>query len=141
MLMTFSMFLIPEIDLYLPGLAELWFSFWARTRFRIRLTRVDLPEPETPEETAEPEEPAQKPAGLNPALLLAVLALLGGGGAFAYFKFIRNKPKTKGNDNLDDYDYGEDDTDQEDEDPWETEESDEPDADGGGDEESEDKAD
>ena len=89
----------------------------------------------------EPEEPAQKPAGLNPALLLAVLALLGGGGAFAYFKFIRNKPKTKGNDNLDDYDYGEDDTDQEDEDPWETEESDEPDADGGGDEESEDKAD
>ena len=99
------------------------------------------PEPETPEETPEPEEPAQNATGLNPALLLAVLALLGGGGAFAYFKFIRNKPKTKGNDNLDDYDYGEDDTDQEDEDPWETEESDEPDADGGGDEESEDKAD
>ena len=42
---------------------------------------------------------------------VSVLALLGGGGAFAYFKFIRNKPKTKGNDNLDDYDYGEDDTD------------------------------
>ena len=99
------------------------------------------PEPETPEETPEPEEPAQSTAGLNPALLLAVLVLMGGGGAFAYFKFIKNKPKTKGNDNLDDYDYGEDDTDQEDEDPWETEESDEPDADGGGDEESEDKAD
>ena len=99
------------------------------------------PEPETPEETPEPEEPAQKTTGLNPALLLAVLALMGGGGAFAYFKFIKNKPKTKGNDNLDDYDYGEDDTDQEDEDPWETEESDELDADGGGDEESEDKAD
>ena len=90
------------------------------------------PEPETP------EEPAQKPAGLNPAILLAVLALMGG-GAFAYFKFIKNKPKTKDNDNLEDYYYGEDDTDQEDEDPWETEESDEPDADGGGDEESEDK--
>ena len=97
------------------------------------------PEPETPEETPEPEEPAQNATGLNPALLLAALALLGG-GAFAYFKFIKNKPKTKGNDNLDDYDYGEDDTDQEDEDPWESEESDEPDADGGG-EESEDKAD
>ena len=87
----------------------------------------------------EPEEPAQKPAGLNPAILLAVLALMGGGGAFAYFKLVKNKPKTKGNDNLDDYDYGEDDTDQEDEDSWETEESDELDADGGGDEESEDK--
>ena len=97
------------------------------------------PEPETPEETAEPEEPAQKPAGLNPAILLVVLALLGGGGALAYFKLVKNNPKTKGNDNLDDYDYGEDDTDQEDEDSWETEESDELDADGGGDEESEDK--
>ena len=42
------------------------------------------PEPETPEETPEPEEPAQKSAGLNPAILLVVLALLGGGGAFAY---------------------------------------------------------
>jgi len=99
------------------------------------------PEPETPEETPEPEEPAQKPAGLNPAILLVVLALLGGGGAFAYFKLVKNKPKTKGNDNLDDYDYGEDDTDQEDEDSWETEESDEPeDADRGGDEESENPA-
>ena len=97
------------------------------------------PEPETPEETAEPEEPAQKPAGLNPAILLVVLALLGGGGALAYFKLVKNNPKTKGNDNLDDYDYGEDDTDQEDEDSWETEESDELDADGGGDEESEEK--
>ena len=88
----------------------------------------------------EPEEPAQKPAGLNPAILLAVLALMGGGGAFAYFKLVKNKPKTKGNDNLDDYDYGEDETDLEDEDDsWETEESDEPDADGGSDEESEDK--
>lgn len=93
------------------------------------------PEPETP------EEPAQNATGLNPAILLVVLALLGGGGALAYFKLVKNKPKTKGNDNLDDYDYGEDDTDQEDEDPWESEESDEPDADGGGDEESEDKAD
>ena len=97
------------------------------------------PEPEAPEETPEPEEPAQKSTGLNPAFLLAVLALMGGGGAFAYFKFIKNKPKTKGSDDLDDYDYGEDETDQENEDPWETEESDEPDADGGSDEESEGK--
>ena len=44
------------------------------------------PEPETPEETPEPEEPAQKTTGLNPALLLAVLALMGCGGAFAYLQ-------------------------------------------------------
>ena len=74
-------------------------------------------------------------------MLLVVLAVLGGIGALVYFKFIKQKPKTKGSDNLDDYDYGEDDTEQEDEDPWETEESDEPeDAGGGGDEESENPA-
>ncbi len=83
------------------------------------------PEPEVP------EEPEQKPAGVNPALLILVLALMGGIGAFAYIKFIKNKPKTKGNDNLDDYDYGEDETNPDDEEIWETEETDEPDADGG----------
>ena len=97
-----------------------------------------------PEPTPAPEtdpEPEQEPAGLNPAMLLVVLAVLGGIGALVYFKFIKQKPKTKGSDNLDDYDYGEDDTEQEDADPWETEESDEPeDAGGGGDEESENPA-
>lgn len=91
------------------------------------------PEPEVT------EEPEKKPAGLNPALLILVLALLGGGGAFAYFKLVKNKPKTKGNDNLDDYDYGEDEADPEDEEPWEIEGSDEPDADRGSDGENEDK--
>ena len=97
------------------------------------------PEPTpTPEVEAEPET---EPAGLNPAFLLVVLAALGGIGALVYFKFIKQKPKTKGSDNLDDYDYGEDDTEQEDADPWETEESDEPeDVGGGGDEESENPA-
>ena len=74
------------------------------------------PEP-TPAPETEPE-PEQEPAGLNPAMLLVVLAVLGGIGALVYFKFIKQKPKTKGSDNLDDYDYGEDDTEQEDEDPW-----------------------
>ena len=57
-----------------------------------------------------------------------IMALLGGGGVFAYLKLVKNKPKTKGNDSLDDYDYGEEDSEE-----WETEdeESDEPDADGG----------
>ena len=60
-----------------------------------------------------------QPAGriMNPAVLLLVVALLGGGGALYYFKFMKNKPKTKGPDNLDDYDYG----DEEDE-LWESEE-------------------
>ena len=88
--------------------------------------RNPRPAPET--ET----EPETEPAGLNPAMLLVVLAVLGGIGALVYFKFIKQKPKTKGSDNLDDYDYGEDNTEQEDADPWETEESDEPEDAGGG---------
>ena len=86
--------------------------------------------------TACPEtepEPEQEPAGLNPAMLLVVLAVLGGIGALVYFKFIKQKPKTKGSDDLDDYDYGEDEELPEDE-TWETEPED---ADGGGGEESE----
>ena len=89
------------------------------------------PEPTpTPEAEAEPEA---EPAGLNPAFLLVVLAALGGIGALVYFKFIKQKPKTKGSDNLDDYDYGADEELPEDE-TWETEPEE---ADGGGDEESE----
>ena len=82
--------------------------------------------PEPPAETSEPEK--EKPAGLNPAAIVLLLALLGGGGVFAYLKLVKNKPKTKGNDSLDDYDYGEEDSEE-----WETEdeESEEPDADGG----------
>ena len=89
------------------------------------------PEP-TPDPETEPE-PEQEPAGLNPVMLLVVLAVLGGIGALVYFKFIKQKPKTKGSDNLDDYDYGADEELPEDE-TWETEPED---ADGGGDEESE----
>ena len=86
--------------------------------------------PEPPAETSEPEK--EKPAGLNPAALVLLLALLGGGGVFAYLKLVKIKPKTKGNDSLDDYDYGEEESEE-----WETEdeESDEPDADGGSTEE------
>lgn len=51
----------------------------------------------------------------------------------SYFKFIKQKPKTKGSDDLDDYDYGADEELPEDE-TWETEPEE---ADGGGDEESE----
>ena len=62
------------------------------------------PTPE-PEETPEPEKGV---GGLNPAVLLAVLVLLGGGGALAYFKLVKGKQaSTRGSADLDDYDYGE----------------------------------
>lgn len=42
-------------------------------------------------------------------MLLAVLVLLGGGGALAYFKLVKGKQaSTRGSADLDDYDYGED---------------------------------
>ena len=48
-------------------------------------------------------------------MLLVVLLVLGGGGAFAYFKLVKGKKaSTKGPDDLDDYDYGEDDEEYED---------------------------
>ena len=60
-------------------------------------------EPEPPKEPTEPEE--KKTAGLNPAVLLLVLAVMGG-AAFAYFKFIKGKANHKNSSNPDDYDYG-----------------------------------
>ena len=94
-------------------------------------------EPEPPKEPTEPEK--KEPAGLNPAVLLLVLAVMGG-AAFAYFKFIKGKANHKNNSNPDDYDYedGEELPDEE-EIELEDEESGELDADRGGDEESEDE--
>ena len=83
----------------------------------VNMTECVGPEPEPePEPTPEPvEEPAEESVGLNPALLLMVLLVLGGGGAFAYFKLVKGrKASTKGPDDLDDYDYGEDDEEYED---------------------------
>lgn len=92
--------------------------------------------PEPPKEPTEPEK--KEPAGLNPAVLLLVLAVMGG-AAFAYFKFIKGKANHKNNSNPDDYDYedGEELPDEE-ETELEDEESSELDADRGGGEESED---
>ena len=93
-------------------------------------------EPEPPKEPTEPEK--KEPAGLNPAVLLLVLAVMGG-AAFAYFKFIKGKANHKNNSNPDDYDYedGEELPDEE-ETELEDEELGELDADRGGGEESED---
>ncbi len=38
-------------------------------------------------------------------MLFLVVALLGGGGAFYYFKFIRSKQDVKGDTDLDDFDF------------------------------------
>lgn len=80
-------------------------------------------EPEKPQEPAPVEEPEKSEisGGLNPAVLLLLIALLAGGGVFLYMKFVKNKPKTKGNTNLDDYDYGDEEDDAEDA-LWESEE-------------------
>jgi len=92
--------------------------------------------PEPPKEPTEPEK--KEPAGLNLAVLLLVLAVIGG-AAFAYFKFIKGKANHKNNSNPDDYDYedGEELPDEE-ETELEDEELGELDADRGGGEESED---
>ena len=84
----------------------------------VNMTECVGPEPEPePEPAPEPvEEPAEESSGLNPAVLLVVLLVLVGGGAFAYFKLVKGKKaSTKGPDDLDDYDYGEDDEEYEDE--------------------------
>ena len=52
------------------------------------MTECGGKEPEPPEETPAPEEP-EKAAGLNPAVLLLVLALMGGIGVVIYLKFIK----------------------------------------------------
>ena len=57
------------------------------------------------EPVTEPEEPANN----NSAMLFIVLLLAAGGGASVYFlKFRKDKVKTSGTADLDDYDFGED---------------------------------
>ncbi|MEE0191462.1 MAG: DUF4366 domain-containing protein [Flavonifractor plautii] len=75
----------------------------------VNMTECAGKEPEPTPEPEETPEPEKEAGGLNPAVLLVVLVLLGGGGALAYFKLVKGKQaSTRGSADLDDYDYGED---------------------------------
>lgn len=72
-------------------------------------------EPEPEPEPTEPEEPVEEPdegGGMGVILVVILLLAAGGGAAFYFLKIKKNKPQTKGSDDLDDYDYGEDDEDE-----------------------------
>lgn len=60
-----------------------------------------------PETEAEPEKP-KNDKGTKSLLLLFLLTLFAGGGAFYYFKFIRPKDTAKGSPNFSDFDFDED---------------------------------
>lgn len=65
-------------------------------------------------EVTEDTEPTEEPAEESPANLLPIIILViagTAGGAVYWFKFRKEKPKTSGNSDLDDYDYGQDDED------------------------------
>ena len=69
-------------------------------------------EPDTPsDEPDAPEEPgetAEEKSGGKALMIVAVLVVLGVGGAVAYLKFFKKKPKAKGKAALNGYDYGDD---------------------------------
>lgn len=67
----------------------------------------------------EPEKPTKKGSPMGILALLLIMGALGG-GAFYYFKVVKNKPKTKGNSQLDEYEF-EDDEDEDAEVEYETE--------------------
>lgn len=64
---------------------------------------------------AEPEEPTEQPkekSGMGGLVLFLVVALIGGGGALYYFKFMKPKQAVKGSTDLDDFDFDEYDEDE-----------------------------
>ena len=70
--------------------------------------------------TSETDSEEKQSGGLSPVVLILIIALIAAGGAFAYFKFIRNKSDAKVNNDADDYDCDEYESDTENEE-WDTE--------------------
>ena len=79
----------------------------------------------TPTPTEQPEELKEK--GGNPGVVLALVlfALLGGGAAFYYFKFLKPKQNVKGDTDLEDFEFEDYDEDEPEADTGETPEDEE----------------
>ncbi len=79
----------------------------------------------TPTPTEQPVEPKEK--GGNPGVVLALVlfALLGGGAAFYYFKFLKPKQNVKGDTDLEDFEFEDYDEDEPEADTGETPEDEE----------------
>ena len=81
----------------------------------------------TPEVT-EPAEPQPKKGKGNPMGIVALLIVFGliGGGAFYYFKAVKNKEKPQSNPNMNEYDYSDEDEDEDEYEPTSEEQDDTP---------------
>lgn len=79
-------------------------------------------------ELTEPAEPQPEKAKGNPMGIVALLVVfaLVGGGAFYYFKVVKNKAKPQSNPNVNEYDYSDDDEDEDEYEPTPEEQEDAP---------------
>ena len=59
----------------------------------------------TPTPTEQTEEPKEKSGNPGVVLALVLFALLGGGAAFYYFKFLKPKQNVKGDTDLEDFEF------------------------------------
>lgn len=79
----------------------------------------------TPTPTEQPEEPKEKSGNPGVVLALVLFALLGGGAAFYYFKFLKPKQNVKGDTDLEDFEFEDYDEDEPEADTGETPEDEE----------------
>jgi len=79
----------------------------------------------TPTPTEQPEEPKEKSGNPGVVLALVLFALLGGGAAFYYFKFLKPKQNVKGDTDLEDFEFEDYDEDEPEADTGETSEDEE----------------
>jgi hypothetical protein len=82
---------------------------------------VVTPQPESePEATPEPE-PQEEKSGSTSGILLLLLLVGAIGGAFYYFKVLKNKSNTKGSTDLEEYEFDDDEDEYESEDEYKIE--------------------